>query len=170
MKRNGLLFKMALVILVTLFCLSPLQSFAATADRIDEALVVVTVNPKTKDNTPPKEDISEDPNYGEGFSMEKTTVSGGCGITKNSSSSCTTSGYTSCFPSDPAVRVTLILQAYYDDAWHSLDSVFKSVSGTFVSESQGYSVTPGYYYRTRAIHSVADGTSAYSYSGSVYVG
>lgn len=135
----------------------------------------------TNNITPPASEISEDPQYAEGFSSNlltpggpmlasSTTVSGGCSITKVSSTSVTISGYSTCSASNPALSVSLSLQAYYSGSWHTLATKVRTVSGTYVSTSQGYTVTSGYYYRTYAMHWLSDGTLTTSRTGSIWVG
>jgi hypothetical protein len=157
-----LLTVLAIVCLLAVF---PLQGLAAGTEN--------AAAPQTSDNssiTPPSNEISSDPDYSEGVVLTRSTVSGGCSITRLSSSSVNISGYTICSPSDPAVQIVLNLQAYYDGAWHTLASKSKSQSGTRVDLSQNYNVTSGYYYRVYAMHSIADGSTSYSYTNSIYVG
>lgn len=176
-------FKVLLLVfaLVLVFC--PFQAFAAD----DAALVTATVDSAfTSAIVPPSYQISDDPNYSEGFSqdlpqsfsqgsseftiLDATSVSGGCSITKLSSSSVRCFGYSQCPVYDSNLGIQIKLQAYYDGSWHTLQSKYKAVGGTYVSTSQDYSVTPGYYYRTYAIHTIANGTTDTSVTSSIYVG
>ena len=171
MKKNRIYRSLFLILLVTLFALFPITSFAADKTSLPEAtLPAVSGDYVSSDNIPPKDEISADPNYSEGFSMTKTSIAGGCNISKLSSSSVNTSGYTSCAPASPSVEILLSLQAYYSGAWHTLQTRDRAVSGTYVSLSQSYSVTPGYYYRAYAMHLTADGTLTTSYTNGIYVG
>lgn len=162
-----------------LFCLAffafPLSSLAA--DKIPETTIPSSVS----DITPPASDISSNPDYASGVSSNTLfgrramldssgDLTGSCSIRKNSSTSVTISGYSNYTVSDPALRITLYLQAYYNGAWHTLATDTKSVTGTSVNLSQGYTVSSGYYYRTYAYHSTADGTSKTSHTPSIYVG
>ena len=159
MKRNRLLLSLvAMFILAAIIVINPIQSLAATDSEIAKVITVAPFTPLTKNNTPPKGEISSDPNYSEGFVLTKSILSGGCGISKLSSNSCGISGYTTCSPADPAVRVTLMLQVYYDYSWHNLEATSKAVTGTRVDLSKNYIVTSGYYYRVSATHQISDGS------------
>lgn len=128
------------------------------------------------DFVPPDSDISSDPSFSEGqtgsmrMMAKSTSVSGGCSITKNSSTKVTITGYSVCTSSDPALTVSLTLQAYYNGAWHNMGTKVKSVSGTRVDLSATYNVSSGYYYRVTARHSLASGTSSASQTSSIWVG
>lgn len=152
--KNAVVLIFIIAILMTVF---PIQSFAA-----DDTKTVLN-------NTPSSDEISTDPNYSEGFVTTRSTVSGGCSITKVSSSSLFIAGYTICSPSSPAVCVTLKLQAYYSGAWHTLASISKQQSGTRVDLSQGYSVTTGFYYRTYASHTTPGGNAAFSCTNAILI-
>lgn len=164
----------ALVCTIILFAF-PVCSLAA--ETIESAQVPSSASASTPNNS----EISEDPNYSEGSSGHSSSsgiivyaagssVSGGCSITKLSSSSVRISGYSVTSPTDPGLKVTLQLQAYYDGGWHTLKTSTKSVSGTRVDLSKTYDVTSGYYYRVLATHALADGTSSASQTNSVLVG
>lgn len=156
---------------VVLFLVGVFSLFPSHALATDNAtLPAVTDEDVSLDNIPPPDEISANPNYSEGIAFSRTTVGGGCSITKISYSSVNISGYTTCTPASPSVEIMLKLQAYYSGAWHTLATKAKAVSGTYVSLSQSYYVTPGYYYRTYAIHSTADGTTAYSQTNGIWVG
>jgi hypothetical protein len=158
------IFQKALVCLFGLILVAyPAQAFAVGSVNS------VSVSPKSSYNTPPKSEISVSSIYSQGIADAKGSVNGTCSISKLSSSSLSIAGITTSSASDPAVKITLQLQAYYDGAWHAMKGVSKSKSGTTVSLSQAYNVTSGYYYRTYAIHSISDGTSAYSFSGSILI-
>lgn len=168
-------FKVLLLFFAFVLVFCPFQAFAAD----DAAIVNATLDPALASaNVPPSGQISGDPNYSEGFSqdssgfsiMAATSVSGGCSITKLSSSSVRCFGYSECPEYDPAIGIVIRLQAYYDGAWHTLQTKTRTIGGTYVSTSQDYSVTPGYYYRTYAIHSIANGTTDTSCTSSIYVG
>ena len=143
----------------------PTQAFAA--DKVIQ--IPVSESNDIKNDILPADEISGDPNYSEGFVMTRSSVAGFCSISKLSSSSLSISGYTTCSPSDPAVKITLKLQAYYDGAWHTMDTISKQQNGTRVDLSQAYTVTSGYYYRAYAIHSIADGTTTYSYTNGLLI-
>jgi hypothetical protein len=173
MKRIGT------IIIVLIFCLT-LFSFPLSSLAVDK-IPAGTIPDSVSDITPPAQDISSNPDFASGTSnntffynrvllASNGEITGGCSIRKNSSTSVTIAGHSEYTVSDPAVRITLYLQAYYDGAWHTLATTTKSVSGRSVSLSQGYTVTSGYYYRTYAYHSTADGASKTSHTSSIYVG
>ena len=172
--RKTLIMFIAALVLTLSFPLS-----ALAADETPEVVIPDNVT----NIVPPPSDISDDPNYGESpsvagrismFSLRlassNNSVDGGCSISKLSSSSVNVSGYSACSSSDPAIKVTLMLQAYYDDSWHTLATKSYSTAGTSVSLSQNYNVTSGYYYRVKSYHSIADGTGKTKYSTSILVG
>jgi hypothetical protein len=165
---------LVLIFGLTLFTF-PLSSLAA--DKIPEN----TIPDSVSDITPPAQDISSNPDFASGVTSNTILynrsllasggeISGGCSITMKSTTSVTIEGHSEYTVSDPALRITLHLQAYYNGAWHTLATTTKAISGTSVSLSQGYTVTSGYYYRTYARHSTADGASKTSYTSSIYVG
>lgn len=177
MKANkrilSIIFVTVLSLVILMFPLS-----AAATNKVEDA----TIPASTSNNVPPPSDISENSDFSEGFtngmqldsaktmSSRSGTVNGTCSITKNSSTKITVSGSSICSPSDPSLKVALSLQAYYNGAWHTLKTKVKSTSGTYVSLTQAYYVTSGYYYRVRKYHSMSDGTSNTSYTGAVWVG
>jgi len=152
MKKNTSFLLLMIMFIVFVI---PGQSFASNIGGIEN-------------NTPPSSQISSIPNYSAGFVI-LSTIGGSCSISKLSSSSVEISGTTTCSPASPAVTITLKLQAYYNGDWQTLASISKTESGTSVSLSRTYSVTPGYYYRVYATHSVADGSKTYSYSNSILI-
>ena len=165
-KRKIVSIVFVTVLALTLF-IFPATSFAA--DKAPEA----TVSISSTDLVPPSSDISDDLNYSEDFSTQlltRTTVSGGCSITRNSSTSVTIAGYSISSSYDPALRVSLSLQAYYNGSWHTLATKVKTVSGTRVNLSQTYTVTSGYYYRVKGYHALADGTSCRTCTSGIWVG
>lgn len=164
MKKN----RVSRIILSVMMIASSFFSFTVCAFAVDKTTEIAD---RIAGLTPPKSEISEDPYYSEGFSEQsRSTVTGGCTITKLSSSSVRMSGYSSTPTSDPKLKITLRLQAYYNGTWNTLSTKSKTESGTYVSLSQSYDVTPGYYYRTYAVHSLEDGTYTTSQTSGVYVG
>ncbi|MFZ5975624.1 MAG: hypothetical protein ACOYU3_09535 [Bacillota bacterium] len=168
MKTNKIFRSLFLVFLVGVFAICPMTSFATDATD-DATLPAISDEAISSNNTPPKDEISADPNYSEGFTTTRTSIAGGCSITRLDSNMVNTAGYTSCAPASPAVSVVVMLQAYYSGAWHTLQSRGRSVSGTYVNLSQAYYVTPGYYYRSYGIHQTADGTTTYSVTNGLWV-
>ena len=155
---------------VLLLCTFPIASFAA------DVVEAVEVPPDVTDTVPQQSEISSNPDFSQGFTniggimtMYSSTVSGGCSITKKSSTSVVISGYSVCSQSDPAIGVVLTLQAYYDGAWHNMATKSKTQPGTRVDLSATYNVTSGYYYRVSAFHSLASGVSSTSRSNSILV-
>jgi len=153
----------------------PVCSFAA--DKIE----TVQIPDSVTDTVPDDSEISDNLDYSAGTSgtlnartlivyAAGSSVSGGCSITKLSSSSVQISGYSVTSPSDPLLTITLQLQAYYNGGWHTMAAPSKSVSGTRVDLSKTYNVSSGYYYRVSATHALADGTSSTSRTNSIYVG
>ena len=169
-------------ILIGMFILFsfPVSSLAA------ENIPTVQIPESVTDTIPDASEICDDPNYSEGTSssvnpmnsansrlmtvMSSNTVSGGCSILKLTSTSVQISGYSTATLSDPGLKVTLQLQAYYNGAWHTLASTQKRTSGTQVELTKTYNVTSGYYYRVLATHSLSDGTSSTSRASSIYIG
>lgn len=149
----------------------------------DSGMVRVLPAPTAgSNNIPPAADISADPDISFGSSQpgqarlamtataDDAEIRGNCSITRLSSSSAGIWGDTTCYPDDPAVRVTLRIQAYYNGAWTTLASVSNSTNGDYVSISRVYNVTPGYYYRCYGVHtSIYDGTVTTCTSG-LYIG
>lgn len=164
MRKNHFIIVLIILTIMTMVIL-PAQAFAA--DKIIQIPVSESTN--IKNNTPPVDGVSDDLYYSEGFVITRSSVAGFCSISKLSSTSLSISGYTTCSPSDPAIKITLKLQAYYDGAWHTMDTISKQQSGTRVDLSQTYTVTSGYYYRTYAIHSIADGTTTSSYTNGLLI-
>lgn len=170
------LFRLVTVLVCTMILLAyPICSLAA--DEVE----TVQVPADATSSIPDSSEISDNPHYSEGTATSYdypfmgvyaagSSVSGGCSITKLSSTSVKISGHSITSPSDPGLKVTLKLQAYYDDAWHTLATTTKTESGTRVDLSKTYNVTSGYYYRVSATHALADGTSSTSQTNSFYVG
>jgi hypothetical protein len=162
-----------------LVCAVVLFAFPVCSLAADEA-ETVAVPDSAIFSIPNAAEISDDLNYSEGATVNTFgfmsilanggSVSGGCSITKVSSSSVRIYGYSITSPSDPGLKVSLQLQAYYNEGWHTLATKGKSITGTRVELTQTYNVTSGYYYRVIATHSLADGTAATSGSSSVWVG
>ena len=171
-----------IVRLVTIVLLFVSTAFAFPLNSLASgALPSVTIpESATQNNIPPASEISKNPRCAEGFSSNllpskglalasSDTISGGCGFTKKTATTCTISGYSICTVSNPAISVAITIQAYYNGAWHNMHTQVKSVTGTYVSNSQGYTVTSGFYYRTRALHWLADGTSTTSRTSAVWM-
>ena len=169
--RKRILSTILFAIVAMLF---PLTAFAT--DKIPE----VTIPESTSGTIPPVAEISDNPDYSEDFASSiqsdnvqlltrSSSLSGSSSISKLSSTSVRISGSSVCAPSNPAVSVTLVLQAYYSGSWHSLKSIGKSTSGTSVSLSKTYTVTSEYYYRVRGYHSLADGTSCTTCTSAIWV-
>lgn len=169
--------KLKRIVVVTLTIVLALFAFPINS-LASEKIQTVYIPQGVTDFIPPDSDISSDPNYSEGqnsFLMmmalaSSTSVSGGCSITKNSSTQVTIAGYSICTSSDPALKISLTLQAYYNGAWHNTGTKVKSISGTRVDLSATYNVSSGYYYRVTASHSLASGTSSASLTSSIWVG
>ncbi len=135
-----------------------------------EPVESVSVSPKSdSDRIPPSKDICASPDESENAALSGTVVTGKSNIIKTSSSSVIVSGFTQCTPSDPAARVVLRLQSYYDGAWHTLATKSKQQSGTRVELSQAYNVTSGFYYRTSGTHSAANGSTVYTTTAGMLV-
>lgn len=173
--KKRMLSVLLVAVLMLIFFMFPMT--AAAADKVEDA----TLPSSPSNNIQPPSDISENPNYAEGFTsgtqldsaialLSTCTVNGGCSITKNSSTSVTISGYSTCSPSDTSITASLSIQAYYNGAWHTLATKVKSASGSYVSLTQAYNVTSGYYYRVRGRHYLSDGTSKTSSTSSIWVG
>jgi hypothetical protein len=166
MKRTKILsIFTAFLVLIGVFCFMNIQALAAGNDAVS-----VSVPQDADQGLVPPDAAGTGTDHSEGYSMTDSTVWGACSISRTSSSSVICKGWTSCSAWDPAVKVTLKLQAYYDGGWHTLHQVSNTTSGTYVEKAQGYSVTPGYYYRTYAAHSIYDGTTTYSWTAGIYVG
>lgn len=175
MKLKKLIRLVAFVLLFALTTLAfPLCTLAS--DNIPMVVVSESVN----DNIPPASEISQFANYATGFSSAQSsaigimaessnTVSGGCSFSKLSSTSVATRGYSICTEWVDAISVATTLQAYYSGAWHNMHTAIRSVSGTYVSNTQQYTVTPGYYYRTCATHWATDGSSTSSKTAAIWV-
>jgi len=169
--------KLKRIVVVTLCVALALFDFPISSLASDK-IQTVEIPQGVTDFVPPDSDISSDPNYSEGQTSSlrlmalasSTSVSGGCSISKNSATKVTISGYSVCTSSDPALSVSLTLQAYYSGAWHNMGTKVKSVSGTRVDLSATYNVSSGYYYRVIARHSLASGTSSTSQTSSIWVG
>ncbi len=141
----------------------------------------VSVPESVTDIVPPASEISEDTDFTQGFSPNRpsfgrmtmmassNTISGGCSFTKVSSTTVTTSGYSVCTAWDPGISVGTSLQAYYSGAWHNMHTKVNTTGGTYVSNSQGYTVTSGYYYRTVGTHWLSDGTTTTSRTNGMLV-
>ncbi len=173
-KKHFLRLMVILVYTIILF------SFPICASAAEE-ITTVQIPDSVTDTVPDVSEISDNPDYSEGTTgIQKAlpagiraaggSVSGGCSITRLSSSSVQISGYSVTSPADPALEITLQLQAYYNGGWHTLATTVKSVYGTRVDLTKTYNVTSGYYYRVYAIHSLADGTSSTSRTSSIWVG
>ena len=173
--RNKFLSIIGILVCMFILFSFPICSLAA------EDIPTVQIPDSVTDTIPDAFEISDNPNDSIGISSTLSTrtmsiyaagssVSGGCRITKLSSSSVQISGYSVTAPSDPGLKVTLQLQVYYDGRWHTSSSSYKSVSGTRVDLTRTYNVTSGYYYRVSATHALADGTSSTSRTNSIFVG
>ena len=156
-----------------------LLSFPVCSLAAEESETVQVPDSATA-TVPDSSEISSNLDYSEGttginsiFTMSlastSSSVSGGCSITKVSSSQVMIRGYSVTSPSNPALKVSLQLQAYYSGSWHTLVTTVKSVTGTRVELTKTYNVTSGYYYRVVAIHSLANGTSTTSRTGGILV-
>lgn len=158
-----------LVAFVLLSCIMVVCTGISYAEGGQPTAQATTV-PVSK-NIPPSSQISSDQSLSQGFAaMDLDCLTGGCRISAISSSCCNTYGYTICSPADPAVRVTIRLQAYYNGGWITLATISTAQYGTYVELSQAYNVTPGYYYRIKATHSVATGEAIASYTNGLYIG
>lgn len=72
-----------------------------------------------------------------------------------------------------SLMVRIYLQRWDGSSWTNVAyKTFNDTNDDFVSGSYSYSISRGYYYRTKAYHTATDGSiseSSYSYSGSIYI-
>lgn len=155
-KRRRIMF---ILLIVLLLCAIPTQGLASQQLPLSSSSRIIDV--------PPKDEISENASYSEAFVLTRSGLSGGCSIS-GSSNSVIISGHTSCAPANPAVKITLRLQMYYNGSWVTLASPSKQLSGTYVYLSKKFGAASGYYYRVYAIHSIS-GTTATSVSRAIFI-
>ncbi len=169
----------AVTVLVSIIAVCCNISFAEGGNAPTRALPAPTAGSK---NIPPASDISTDPYIATASSdggktgqmlaavSDDAFIHGNSSISRLSSSSCRIWGDTGCWPSDPAVRVILKLQCYYDGSWHTMATISNSANGTYVQHSQVYNVTPGYYYRTFGTHTSMNAGSCSTCTNGMYIG
>lgn len=100
-------------------------------------------------------------------------ISGGdCSLT-NSGRTASYSGYTSSPISEDLISVTLTLMEYRNGTWYAIDSKTRTLTNaSYVSTSDSYTVTGGYYYKVKGSHySNTDGqiTTINSQSATVWI-
>lgn len=97
----------------------------------------------------------------------------GCDLTPSGGGYINLTGFTQAYQTVDYIMVRLYLQRWNGSVWEDLASwPFENYNASSVDGVKGLQVAGGYYYRTRAVHSLTkDGSteSAYSYSSSIYI-
>ena len=100
-------------------------------------------------------------------------ISGGGSSLSNSGRNALYSGYTHSPISEDVISVSLSLMEYRNGTWYTVDSTYKILTNTnYVSTSDSYTVTGGYYYKAKGTHvSITDGvsTTVYSQSPTIWI-
>lgn len=95
---------------------------------------------------------------------DQATASGGLisnwstTIRKLDSDTVNISGFTQTYSAVSSIKVTVYLQRWTGSQWVDVIGVSNSASATtYVSISRAVNVSPGYYYRSRAVHTAVNG-------------
>jgi len=144
-------------------------------------LFSISVPALAESSTPPASDLSPNPDYyygtwTAGISPMSTAIaisSATYNISKASSTSVNVSASTTANQTADVVGGTIYLQQWNGTAWINIKSRnFIAYDSNYDSDSTTWTVTSGYYYRTKTVHSATlgnDTASKTNYTGGILV-
>lgn len=137
---------------------------------------------KHKADLPTEGIMSSDPNCGTSESQPDTQdqVSATSGLISNCGTTIANLGggnvsiygYTQTYTTVSSIKVTVYLQKWTGSTWVDLVGTSNSASyASYISASKTFAVSPGYYYRTKAIHTATSGytETITDYSSYIYI-
>jgi len=136
-------------------------------------LVVITLampasaSSEEKPDLPTEGVISSDPMYGSSEDLNQAAATGGlimqgsCSISNVGNGNVEIYGYTQTYSAVNSIKVTVYLQKWTGSQWVDVTGITNSATNTdYVSAAKTIAVTPGYYYRARAVHNATSGTDS----------
>lgn len=139
-----------------------------------------SASPKSKTPFPTEGLMSSDPMQGSSDSSlinsNQATATGGL-IMKSATTIANAGngtvriyGYTQTYSTVSSVKVTVYLQKWNGTQWVDVLGVSNSAtSATYVSATKEISVSSGYYYRSRAVHTATNGTTETTSTTATYI-
>lgn len=120
--------------------------------------------------------MSSDPMHGSSEDTQVNATGGlilkwGCDITNKGNGTVDIHGYTNTGITADSIKVTVYLQKWTGSNWVDVTGIANTAyNTTYVSTYKNLTITKGYYYRTRGVHTATNGTNTETiYSTSSYI-